>query len=340
MNATITKLREENAKLRRENQRHKEREEELLEEIESHAEALVAAESETMRLKEAMKRQQVSLDCMYSDLEESRKTVERLRHQRAGQKLGAKSTVIGINIPSKREQEGLPSQAAHLTPIVEKSAQASKGGFFSGFGGAKNTLEQTIIKLEKENLKLRSDLVRLQSHYREEIYLTRKKQEIDILNENATTATVSPESSTTTINHDDSDEWSSGDDEHTEGSNHVLASKSGCGNKNPKTQNRVEQGNAVQNHEQMIYCVQEGPSSQESVPSLQATHHTHTGWSDEVQCSNDKTTTSTRNTHIVTVQPQVSTKISQPIVEHHLQTQSTKSMFGLLSQGNSRMGWW
>ncbi len=211
LNATITKLREENGKLRRQHQLQNEREEQLLDELDNQSGTLFAANAEAERLKEVVKRQQISLDCLYSDLEETKKTVERLRQELIEQKMGAKSRTSHVLLPKKQREA---SQATHLIPVMEKSAQVSKTGFFSNFVAGSTTKgahQRKIQSLEMENKKLKSELVCIQAKYREEAYLKRKMEEIESLDENGTSVTLTSAESlhSTFVNNDDSDDCSS-----------------------------------------------------------------------------------------------------------------------------------
>jgi hypothetical protein len=181
LNGELAKLKEENEKLKKENRLRKDKEELLLEEVEQREEILAATEAEIKRLKEETHRQKVSLDSMFNDLEESKKLVTKLRKDLFDRQFGSESNVNRPDTP----EEG---QAQFLTSVVGKPAQSNS--FFSSIGGANSAQQRKIYNLEKENVKLKSELVRLLAQYREESYLHRKAIE-ELAEENATVATAS-----------------------------------------------------------------------------------------------------------------------------------------------------
>lgn len=194
LNEELAKLKEEIEKLNKENRLRKDKEALLLEELEQREELLAASAAEVKRLKEETHRQSVSLDSVFSDLEESKRLVTKLRKERCDKQPGADSEV---NDPDVEEE----SQAQFLTS-AGKSAQ-SPGSFFSSIGGTNSAQQRKMFNLERENLKLKSELVRLQAHYREESYLNRRAIE-DLKEETLTTGTESIDSLSQNEDSDDS----------------------------------------------------------------------------------------------------------------------------------------
>lgn len=159
LNATISKLKEENDRLKRENERWLDREEEMAEELEERDEALDASEKENEALKDELHHTKVSLDALFKDLEEAKKTIVKLQSEQ-----------------EKTESPG-DSQGKLLALSVTKQSQSKNGSFFSGMGGQGSSAQRKIQDLEKENKELKSELVCLRTQLREEAYQNRKCKE-------------------------------------------------------------------------------------------------------------------------------------------------------------------
>ena len=183
LNGELAKLKEETKKLKKEIRFRKDKERLYLEELEQREEQLQASEAESKRLKEETRRMKVSLDSVFKDLEASKELVLKLRKERWEIQFGQEGNLSDRDLKEE-------SQGELLSSAVEKPAQ-SHALFSSSMGGANSTQHQKIRNLENENLKLKSELVRLQSQCREERYLNRRVIFEEVAGENATCATAS-----------------------------------------------------------------------------------------------------------------------------------------------------
>lgn len=338
LNETVSKLREENASLKRENRRQMEREQEILEEMETQEEALVASEAETQRLKEELKQLKVSLDCVFNDLEESKKVIAKQKQELAA-KISETQPPNRINTPPKEE-----SQANFLTSAVEKTSQGNSG-FFSGFGVANTALERKIYSLEMENTKLKSDLVRLQARYREEAYLNRKSMEA--LQESFTAVVISPENSQIfhELNGNDSSTDDDDDDDHDgpEGLQTLSRVKKSFNKRGLDPENRnhdvsssvssVQQSRPIETHRPTADGAQVGLSS----PLPSSPRRISSFWPDN-KASNDISAPTVRR--IQSYQPPTQQAQTNPEEDNQKDSPGGNMLLFGRSQSIRKIGWW
>lgn len=216
LNGELAKLKEENEKLKKENRFRKDKEELLLEEVRDREEIVAATEAVVKRWKEEAHRQKVSLDSLFSDLEESQRLVRKLRKDVFEKKFGSEAK---LNRPEPKEE----GQAQFLTPTGSSGKPVQSNGFFSGLGGANSAQQWKIYNLEKDNVKLKSEVVRLQAQYREELYLNRRADK-ELPEDSETASTESPDASLS-LNEDSDDSSSNNypEEEHNRRSGHAKS---------------------------------------------------------------------------------------------------------------------
>jgi len=160
LKTTMDNLREENERLKRECDKWKTREGEISEELEERDEALAAAKAVNELLKKELHDAEVSLDALFLDLETAKKRIKQLEGEKAAKK-----------------KQGT-SQADLLASSVEKQANtATPIGFLANMGGSSSAMQRKIGNLEKENQRLKSEVVCLRSQLREVEYENRKRLE-------------------------------------------------------------------------------------------------------------------------------------------------------------------